>query len=79
MKLKAGEILCPQCNGTGFDEQFIKDAEQYCGCSKCKETGKLDWIEAVVGKNNSSQRYYNPIDGNIWEDDFNTKIKKRIK
>jgi len=33
-----GEVICPQCNGNGFF------------CNKCLGTGKLDWVEQIVGK-----------------------------
>jgi len=43
MKLKEGEIKCPECDGTGIDKKQLF-------CFKCYGDGKLDWIETVVGK-----------------------------
>ncbi len=33
-----GEVICPVCEGKGFF------------CDKCLGTGKLDWVEQIVGK-----------------------------
>jgi len=51
------EIICSQCNGEGFiieevgkeewDERKIPIKNI---CDKCLGTGKLDWIENIVGK-----------------------------
>lgn len=49
--LKEGEIVCNDCNGCGEINIFEDDEDiHYENCSKCKGTGKLDWIEVVVGK-----------------------------
>jgi DnaJ-class molecular chaperone len=48
MKLNEGEVLCDNCNGSGeslFPYQALKKE-----CTKCQGDGKLDWVEAVVGK-----------------------------
>ncbi len=58
MKLKKGEILCDKCYGAGcvskkkhtmVDLDHIEYDWSY-KCDKCKGTGKLDWVENVVGK-----------------------------
>lgn len=46
MELKPGEIICDECLGTG-------ESIAYNLCPKCHGNGKLDWIEAVVGKRSS--------------------------
>ena len=51
MDLNPDEIKCDQCNGTGYDLKI--NMTKYLNCLKCQGTGKLDWIEAVVGKRNS--------------------------
>jgi len=38
---KSGIYKCDACNGTGMIKSM---------CSKCQGTGKLDWVEKVVGK-----------------------------
>jgi RecJ-like exonuclease len=45
MNLNPGEIICDECLGTGA-------SLAYNLCPKCQGVGKLDWIEAVVGKKN---------------------------
>ena len=45
IKLEEGEIICDNCHGKSksFGESFTV-------CMKCWGTGKLDWVEACVGK-----------------------------
>jgi len=56
MNLDKGEIICHKCEGNGYSEDFMsihKGADLikiYKRCPKCKGYGKLDWIEAIVGK-----------------------------
>jgi len=51
MKLKPGEVKCDQCEGTGFpDNNTNDDMINIFHCEKCDGYGKLDWIEAVLGK-----------------------------
>jgi len=42
MELKEGEVICPECNGTGGEGSWW--------CMHCHGTGKLDWVESIVGK-----------------------------
>ena len=51
MKLKEGEVLCDECNGSGNKAKWdqIPDYKCYLECDKCLGKGKLDWIENVVG------------------------------
>ena len=46
-KLKAGEVLCPKCNGEG---KIYGVEYSYKMCSKCWGAGKVDWIELAMGK-----------------------------
>ena len=64
MKLNIGEVICSKCNGLGNFGYTVEMQEIQMGgrthrfpglqtekiCPKCKGAGKLDWIEAVVGK-----------------------------
>jgi hypothetical protein len=48
MNLKPGEVICEVCNGQGHVNQendVFSDP-----CYYCYGTGKLDWIENIVGK-----------------------------
>ena len=51
-KLKDGEVICKQCNGTGKPDnnKFKTEYYGYMVCDKCKGSGKFDWIESIVGK-----------------------------
>jgi len=56
MKLKNSDIVCDQCKGTGYpnNNKIDYSSKSYFNtphvCDKCNGTGKLDWIEAIVGK-----------------------------
>ena len=66
--LKEGEVICPECTGTGRLTKITKEEKliisQYPRCSKCLGFGKLDWIEMVVGKNS------NKIQSGVYIQDF---------
>jgi len=69
MKLYPDEIICDQCNGVGHYGYSVERIEfinngiiqhmpgikTYDYCTKCKGVGKLDWIEAIVGKRDLNQ------------------------
>lgn len=63
MDLTPGEIKCDKCKGTGYDLKIPKLEYNYAyynkhyPCVKCDGTGKLDWIEAVVGKKQEPIRF----------------------
>ena len=46
--LNEGEVYCPSCDGHG--ERFPRTKIGIRRCRRCRATGKLDWIEVVVGK-----------------------------
>jgi len=63
-ELKTGEIKCDKCNGSGI---YVKEFEYrvpgekiMTACDKCCGTGKLDWIEVVVGKKIFDVIWYRP-------------------
>jgi hypothetical protein len=41
-----GEIICPECKGTGSISAGVYIAKT---CSKCQGNGKLDWCQQAVG------------------------------
>ena len=66
VELGPGEILCPQCKGTGKSEpwavgQFKVEPE----CPKCLGDGKFDWIDMIMGKTRSP--YYKAMEA--WVDE----------
>jgi len=46
-ELEEGEMICDKCQGRGHYE-----TGPFTGsiCGKCQGTGKVDWIENIVGK-----------------------------
>ena len=45
------EFECPDCHGTGDEtSRLTPEAMIISTCRTCDGTGKLDWIEAIVGK-----------------------------
>ncbi len=53
MKLKKGEVICSNCNGSGNRAKWDQIPDYYkcyLVCDKCQGVGKLDWVEAIVGK-----------------------------
>jgi len=58
-KLKPGELICDQCKGNG-------DSITYNPCSKCLGSGKLDWIENVVGKKYNESWFHGQGQKKLW-------------
>jgi len=63
MDLNPGEVICPKCNGNmvyyfqniseikfGKTIQKVPGKIEAVNCSKCFGSGKLDWVEVIVGK-----------------------------
>lgn len=53
IKLKDGEIICPECQGKGIKPRKIDIFNPHditYKCEKCQGEGKLDWIEQIIGK-----------------------------
>lgn len=46
--LDPGEHHCPKCDGTGLE--YKPDGDVPPHCKHCRGTGKLDWVEKVIGK-----------------------------
>lgn len=56
--LNEGEELCHRCDGYGeekFNPNFIPQFP--FTCTVCHGTGKLDWIEKVVGKKKNPNQF----------------------
>jgi len=49
LELNNGETICNVCNGVGYSK-YHERAKEYRWCDKCKGTGKLTWIEEILGK-----------------------------
>ncbi len=52
--LKEGELICDKCDGksgsvNGKPSDSLTNAA-WVRCSKCQGTGKVDWVENIVGK-----------------------------
>jgi len=43
VKLGENEYYCKHCNGTGYEKFRVR-------CPYCEGTGKLDWIENIIGR-----------------------------
>jgi hypothetical protein len=65
--LKEGEVICPVCNGKRL-LPLTDDSIRFC--KKCKGSGKLDWVELVVGKN---------IENEINPPDFGQSFEEYMK
>jgi DnaJ-class molecular chaperone len=50
-KLEEGEVICSNCNGSGFS-RYNDNFVGYDVCRKCDGEGKLNWIDNILGKIN---------------------------
>jgi DnaJ-class molecular chaperone len=48
--LNEGEMICDKCEGVGGIPPKIQLVQLQTMCPKCKGSGKVDWIENIVGK-----------------------------
>jgi len=65
VELNSGEELCPECHGGKIG--FCFEAGYYTSqeCPLCLGTGKLDWVEKIVGKKKEEKIKSNTIYGNM--------------
>lgn len=63
IELEQGEVICNKCGGEG-------------PCSKCHGSGKLDWIENVVGVNKRGQLISPGI--YVQEVDLSERVYRRV-
>lgn len=67
IKLKDGEVLCPNCKGSGLMEglwecfPFSGWRRRLIACSFCFSTGKMDWIDAVKGQKTPPDGFWSYI------------------
>jgi len=45
--VKAGEVICPKCKGSGIAKMKI---HQVFSCKLCFGQGKVDWIKGIRGR-----------------------------
>ena len=84
IELNDGDVICPKCKGSGKPEfNGIKKGELFLTkpfpeCEHCNGEGKLDWVEAVVGK----QKFISVWDSlsayTTWNDDSKKTLKNLI-
>jgi len=85
MKLEEYEIICPKCNGSGLDQTRDQTGINKYHCQKCNGTGRLDWIENIIGKRKRSKLirpgvYTTEVDLSTYIPSFDrSKIKEAIK
>jgi len=58
MNLCKGEILCPDCKGKRYSLETdtldnTHSITRNQKCLKCNGEGKLDWVENLIGKDNT--------------------------
>jgi len=87
IELEEGELICSDCNGWGvvhreegvgewpYDKPYYRN-KWIKNCEKCKETGKVDWVENVVGK--VKQNFVEP-GVYIRETDLSEYVTKNLK
>lgn len=51
LKLSEGEVLCGVCDGGGITREVTESSVTVGTCPHCLGSGKLDWIENIIGKN----------------------------
>jgi len=57
IELKEGEIICPKCKGKGtYCFKGVYSNKRIC--EKCFGSGKLDWVEIIVGKKDLSYHLF---------------------
>jgi hypothetical protein len=73
-KLKLGETICSQCEGSGKEKTWESGGYVITPeCPKCLGVGKFDWIERIMGKPN---RFYSSMEG--WVDELSKDIAYEI-
>jgi DnaJ-class molecular chaperone len=59
MKLEEWEEACDKCKGLGCKYEYLGNDNSFpVRCKKCNGTGKLDFIEKIVGKKTSVANSY---------------------
>lgn len=80
MKLEEWEELCDKCKGLGCKYEYLGNDNSFPKrCKKCGGTGKLDFIEKIVGKKTSniiSYTVHNNSSRDITINDLGVSINK---
>ena len=53
------EAICDKCGGVGSviaKYNYYRKTHTRSQCPKCKGTGRLDWIERIIGEKHESNR-----------------------
>jgi len=66
IELNEGEIICPKCGGHGDEYTFI--------CTKCLGSGKVDWIENIVGVKHKKYDTWQNVSENQLEGTINSSV-----
>jgi DnaJ-class molecular chaperone len=80
VKLEEWEERCDKCNGLGSKYEYLGNDNSFPKrCKKCNGSGKLDFIEKIVGKKSSIANSYtvqNCSNRDIEIHDLDIKIPK---
>jgi len=59
LKLKEGELVCPECKGSGYKVHKPKwGVKETISCPLCGSAGKVDWIRNAIGPDPTRPQQY---------------------
>lgn len=53
------EFICDRCGGVGriiVKVRYYRGGHKRATCPKCDGTGRLDWIERIIGKSEDNRK-----------------------
>jgi hypothetical protein len=71
IELKEGEYICKKCKGKKFiyktykfhmNNEPIQTGGRKVSCKECNGTGKIDWVQNIVGKRDEMSLGFFPDD-----------------